>query len=251
MSGENTAPGLLNEIAWCTLCISAKSRVERSIEREETIMNQQQREWKIFGHILTTSELGISLLMVVALLSGVAGIWVGLISNVPVALALVGIGILVWRTTMKHKGRRIALLVLETFIWTSALAGGIAILQGAVFGFVLPLAWLAGTPFSDYTIPGLTLVIVVGGTALLAAATVFIQREWAVLVSVLAGLFMAGYEVVEVVSLDSKFGDALPTFLGMQLVYFVLGLAIFGLAGFVWMRDYRPQHFHPRHASPA
>ena len=82
-----------------------------------------------------------------------------------------------------------------------------------MFGFVLPRVWLAGTPFSDYTIPGLTLVIVVGGTALLAAATVFIQREWAVLVSVLAGLFMAGYEVVEVV-LTANLGMPFPPSLG-------------------------------------
>jgi hypothetical protein len=223
--------------------------MEHSIKREETFMNEQQREWKIFGHGLTTSQLSISILMVVALLSGVAGIWVNWINNIPLVLALVGVSILVWRTPVTHKGIRIALLFLETFIWTSALAGGIAILQGAVFGFVLPLAWLAGTPFSDYTIPGLALVIVVGGSALLAAVTVFIQREWAVLVSALAGLLLAGYEVVEVVAIDSKFGDALPTFLGIQLVYFVLGLAVFGLAGSLWMRDYRPQHFHPRHAS--
>ena len=64
------------------------------------------------------------------------------------------------------------------------------------------------------------------------------------LVSVLAGLLMAGYEVVEVVSLDSKVGNALPTVLGLQLFYFALGLAIFGLAGSLWMREYRRQHFH-------
>jgi hypothetical protein len=225
--------------------------MEQTVKREETFMKQQQREWKIFGKVLTTTELGIPILMFVALLSGIAGIWVAWINNVPLALALVGISILVWRTTIQHKVIRVALLVLETFLWTSALAGGIAILQGVVFGYVLPYAWLAGTPFSDYTIPGLTLVIVVGGSALLAAATVLIDREWTVLVSALAGLMIAGYEVVEAASIDSKFGDALPTVLGMQLVYFVLGLAIFGLAGFLWMRDYRPRHFHPRHVSHA
>jgi hypothetical protein len=109
-------------------------------------------------------------------------------------------------------------------------------------------AWLAGTPFSDYTIPGLVLVIVVGGGALLAAATVFIHREWAVLTSVLAGVLMAGFLVVEAVSLDSKVGDALPTVLALQLFYFALGLALVGLAGFLWMREYRGQHFRLRHA---
>ena len=93
---------------------------------------------------------------------------------------------------------------IAAFIATSAIAGGIAVLGGAVFGYKLPLTWLAGTPFGDYTIPGLALAIVVGGSALIAAATVFIHREWAVLVSVEAGLMMAGYLVVEIVSIDSK-----------------------------------------------
>ncbi len=214
-------------------------------------MNQQQREWNIFGHVFTTSELGIFILMCVAFLCGIAGIWVDWITNVPLALALVGVGILVWKTPMKHKVIRIALLVLETFIWTSALAGGIGVVQGVAFGQALPLARLAGTPFSDFTIPGLVLVIVVGGTALFAAATVFIQREWAVLVSVLAGLLMAGYEVVEVVTISSKVGNGLPIVLGVQLIWFVPGLAIFGLAGYLWMKEYRNQHFHVGHASHA
>ena len=214
-------------------------------------MNEQQLEWKIFGHGLTTSELGIYLLMVIALLSGVAGIWVGLISNVPMVLALVGAGILVRRTTMKHKGIRIALLVLEAFIGLSAIQGGIGLLQGVEFNFVVPVAWLAGTPFSDYTIPGLVLAIVVGGSALFAAATVFIHREWAVLASVLAGLLMVGYLVVEAICIDSKVGNDLPIALGAQLLYLVLGLAVFGLAGYLWMRDYRRQHYHLEHVSHA
>jgi len=92
------------------------------------------------------------------------------------------------------------------------------------------------------------LAIVVGGSALLAAVTVFIHREWAVLVSVLAGVVMDGYLVV---SIDSKVGNDLPTVLAFQLFYFVLGLALFGLAGFLWMRELRSQHFHLRHASHA
>jgi hypothetical protein len=212
-------------------------------------MNQQQKEWSIFGHVLTTSDLGIYIFMFVVLLSGVAGIWVGPIADILIFASIAAFAVLVWRTTIKHKVIRITLFVLETFIWTSALAGGIGILQGT--NPYLQVAWLADTPFSDYTIPGLLLVIVVGGSALLAAATVFIQREWAVLVSLLAGQLMAGYEVVEAIIIDSKVGNVILTTLVTQLVFFVPGLVIFGLAGFIWVRDYRPQHFHLRHASHA
>ncbi len=183
-------------------------------------MNQQPREWNIFGHVLTTSDLSISILMFVALLSGVAGIWLGPLVNVLLVACFAAIAVLVWRTTLKHKVIRIALFVIEAFIGLSAIQGGIALLRGA-FDQWVPVAWLAGTPFSDYTIPGLVLVIVVGGSALL------------------------------VVSLDSKVGNVLPMMLVPQLLYFVLGLAVFGLAGSLWMREYRSQHFHTRHASHA
>jgi len=150
----------------------------------------------------------------------------------------------------KHEVIRIALLAIAAFIATSAIEGGVAVLGGVVFGYELPLSWLAGTPFVDYTSPGLALAIVVGGSALLAAATVFIHREWALLVSMVAGLVMAGYLLVEVISIDSKLGDALPTSLVIQLFYFVLGVALFGLAGFLWMREYRgSRHFHLGHAT--
>src|SRR5437762_11972532 len=102
---------------------------------------------------------------------------------------------------MNHNAIRIPLIVIEAFIGLGAIGGGIAILTGA-FDQWLPLAWLQGTPFSDYTIPGLMLAIVVGGGMLLAAATVFIQREVTVLLSAAMGLIMIGFEVVEVAIVD-------------------------------------------------
>ena len=174
-----------------------------------------------------------------------------------IGLAVIALAEYLWTTEFsgrqlparKHEVIRIALLVIAAFVATSAIEGGIAVVGGVVFGYKLPLAWLAGTPFSDYTIPGLALAIVVGGSALIAAATVFIHREWALLVSELAGLMLVGYLVVEIVSIDSKLGNALPTSLAVQLFYFVLGLALFGLAGFLWRREYRGQHFHLGHAT--
>ena len=94
-------------------------------------MNQQQREWNIFGHVLTTSDLSISILMFVALLSGVAGIWLGPLVNVLLVACFAAIAVLVWRTTLKHKVIRIALFVIEAFIGLSAIQGGIALLRGA------------------------------------------------------------------------------------------------------------------------
>jgi hypothetical protein len=175
-----------------------------------------------------------------------------------IGLAVIALAEYLWTTEFsgrqlpprKHEVIRIALLAITAFIATSAIGGGVAVLGGVVAGYKLPLAWLAGTPFGDYTIPGLALAIVVGGSALLAAATIFIHRQWALLVSEVAGLAMVGYLVVEIISIDGNVGNDLPIYLALQLFYLVLGLALFGLAGFLWMREYRgSRHFHLGHAS--
>ena len=143
---------------------------------------------------------------------------------------------------MKHKATRIALVVIEAIIGLGALAGGIAILTG-VFDQWLPLAWLQGTPFSDYTIPGLILLIVIGGGMLLAAATVFVQREWAVLLLAVMGLVMIGFEVFEVAIIDRNTQAIIPSTLMQQALMSGLGLVILGLASYLWMSEYREHHF--------
>ncbi len=99
---------------------------------------------------------------------------------------------------MKHTKVRLAIVVLAAFLALSAIGGGIAMLVGAI---QFPLAWLRNTPFSDYTIPALALAIVVGGSSLLAAVTAFKGRAGGAIASMAAGLIMAGYEIVEVVTI--------------------------------------------------
>ena len=132
---------------------------------------------------------------------------------------------------MKHKIVCIALVALEALVSLSAVVGGVAIVAGAI---QFPLEWLQGTPFSDYTIPGLVLAIVVGGSSLVAAATILTGRGVGVLASALAGLIMAGYEVVEVAMIDHLNW--------LQVLYFVLGLLIFALAAGLWMAEVRRHH---------
>ena len=132
---------------------------------------------------------------------------------------------------MRHTFVYMVLVVLEAIVGLTAVMGGVALVTGAV---TFPVEWLQGTPFSDYMIPGLMLAIVVGGSSLFAAATILARREVGVFASALAGVSIAGYEVVyraQVEHLD-----------GFYAVYFVLGVAIFGLATDLWMAEYRRQH---------
>jgi hypothetical protein len=149
---------------------------------------------------------------------------------------------------MKHKAMRITIFVLVVFGALTTLAGGIGLLTGAI---AAPLDWLEGSPFIDYTIPGLALAIIVGGSMLLAAATIFTGREIGVLASGLAGLAMMLFEIVEVAVINRVVGSWLSVALSLQVFYFALGLAIFVLAATLWMTEFRSQHFPVKHVSHA
>lgn len=151
---------------------------------------------------------------------------------------------------MKHKSIRITLAVIEAFIGLGAIGGGTAILTGA-FNRWLPVAWLAGTPFSDYTIPGLVLLVVVGGGMLLAAAAQFIQRDWAVLLSAAMGFVMLGWIAFEVAIIDRYAQAVVPSTVVQQVLFPVLGLVMVGLAAYLWKTEYWGHTFllgHERHA---
>jgi hypothetical protein len=154
---------------------------------------------------------------------------------------------------MKHTLVRIAIGVPEAFIALSAMGGGIVMLGGTYQDGVLieaggrgqfPLEWLHNTPFSDYTIPALVLAIGVGGSSLLAVVMVFTGRAVGVLASIVAGLIMAGYIVVEVVMLRQGVS-------WIEGMYFGLGLLISGLATYLWMVEGRRHHLQSRHISHA
>ena len=121
---------------------------------------------------------------------------------------------------------RYLVVVLDAFNALSAIGGGIAMLVGAD---KFPVEWLRNTPFSDYTIPAFVLAIVVGGSSLIAAVTVFTAREVSMLASMVAGLVMAGWVVLEVVTINA------PKPSWIEGVYFSLGLAVFGLATYLWI----------------
>ena len=92
---------------------------------------------------------------------------------------------------------RPVLIGLEMSLGVTALYGAVAVVP------TLPLDWLAGSPFPDYTGPALGLGLV-GGGALVAAALLLLHHPAGALVSWLVGLAIVVFEVVEtlVVGLD-------------------------------------------------
>lgn len=139
---------------------------------------------------------------------------------------------------MKHKGRRIALVVIELFVGLWAVIGGVGLVTGTIPFLRMPVEYLQGTPFSDYTIPGLLLLLVVGGSFLFAAAMILTGREVGVLASALAGLAVIGFEAVEAPIID-RYATVLASSVPQQILMATLGMACLGLAASLWRAEYR------------
>jgi hypothetical protein len=108
------------------------------------------------------------------------------------------------------------LLVLNVFLALTAIPGGFCLLTGIA---VPPLDELKGSIFTDYTIPGLALMIIVGGSALLASILLRRKNKFAVLCSAAVGVIIMIFEFVEVLAIGSPNGAGLI----MQLLYFLFG----------------------------
>ena len=122
---------------------------------------------------------------------------------------------------------RMLLIALNAFLAVTAVVGGIGLLTGSI---PLPLALLQGSPFSTYTIPGLTLLVIVGGSALVATGLMLRRHAFGTLVSILTGVMIMCFEMVEVLVIGSEPG----LMRNLQVFYFVLGVVIVLLATWVW-----------------
>ncbi len=117
---------------------------------------------------------------------------------------------------MPHRRLRTVLILLNTFLALTAIAGGLGLLAGLS---APPVEMLAGSPFGGYTVPGLSLLLVVGGTALAATAMLIRRHPRAGLASLLAGAAIIVFEIVEVLVIGSPAGIAR----NLQVFYFGLG----------------------------
>jgi hypothetical protein len=129
-----------------------------------------------------------------------------------------------------QKALHIVLVVLTFFLALTAALGGIALL--ANFN-TPPVAMLQGSPFRNYAIPGLALMLIVGGSALLAAIQLLRKSKYAVLCAATAGVIIMFFEFVEALVIGSPAGAARM----LQIIYFGLGTLIVVAAMGWWFLD--------------
>ena len=119
---------------------------------------------------------------------------------------------------------RLALIILELAVGISALGGGVYALAGARS---VPREWLRGSPFRGYLLPGLVLLVVVGGSMLVAAGLLLEGRSAARLVSLEAGVVLLGWTAAQVTVVGYR-SWLQPLFFAVGLAVVVLSVAMHG-----------------------
>lgn len=117
------------------------------------------------------------------------------------------------------------LLALLVFQGVSGVAGGLALtLDTTGTGIGLDPAWLNGSPFPDFRVPGLFLLVILGAGPLLVARLVHRRNPWGWSGSLMVGLTLLAWIYVEILVVGYQADPPL------QLVYGLVGLAITSLA---------------------
>jgi hypothetical protein len=115
-------------------------------------------------------------------------------------------------------GTRIGLLILNGFVAISAIAGAIWVVP------TMPMEWIKYGPFTDWTIPAIALGAV-GALAAVAFVALLVRPWLGALLSILAGVAMVVFELVEIGVVGWTLSD--PTLSGfqksLQLVYLIVG----------------------------
>jgi hypothetical protein len=107
------------------------------------------------------------------------------------------------------------LLGLLLFNGISAVGGGIALMTGAI---PKQVSWTARTDFASQYFPGVILMAIVGGSALIAASALMKRADGWQLSSILAGVVMVMWIIGEIASIRG--------FHFLQVIYLVAGGAV-------------------------
>ncbi|CAN5446348.1 hypothetical protein BH10ACT7_BH10ACT7_04050 [soil metagenome] len=118
---------------------------------------------------------------------------------------------------------------MSVFNTVSAVAGGVAVLGGWLG---MPTSMLSNGPFDTFLWPGIVLLVVVGGTQLIASVLLIRRRESSLVWSAVAGFGMVIWIFVET--------GIIAGISWLQVVYFATGtiqlilvLALLGVVGWL------------------
>lgn len=135
----------------------------------------------------------------------------------------------------KSSGRPLAVTALTLLLGLqglSGLVGGLGlVLDPSGRSLRIPLAWLEGSPFSDYLVPGVILFVVLGVVPMFVAYGLWSARPWAWTGSALVGAALVVWLIVEIAVIGYRADPPL------QLAYGVLAVLILAITALPSVRD--------------
>lgn len=108
--------------------------------------------------------------------------------------------------------------ILQALIGLTAIAGGFRLISNPNGIPDFPIEWLSNSPFNNYFIPGLVLLIVIGLGNVLAGTVTFLRKRYSGSIAIVLGIFLILYMAIEV------WFVGLRNFL--QPLYFILGVIV-------------------------
>jgi len=130
---------------------------------------------------------------------------------------------------------RTVLILLHAFIATGAIPAGVLYVTDPSTGGPLDSdpAWLDGSPFADFLVPGLFLALVIGAGNLAAVAGQARQQGYAAYASMACGVVLATWIVVQ--------ASIVPFNPGFHPAFFLIGLAMVALGYAQMQRQSSPE----------
>ena len=118
-----------------------------------------------------------------------------------------------------------ALMVFAVIQVIGATAGGIGLVQDLIDNIGMPLSMLEGSPFNDYLVPGLILLIVVGLFPIVPLVGLILRRRWGWWLELAASCGLIIWIITEVILLGYLPGAGIA----MQIAMGLLGVVIVAL----------------------
>jgi hypothetical protein len=110
----------------------------------------------------------------------------------------------------------VIMIILTLLLAVTAIPGGVVLMANI---YAPPVEQLQGSLFQSFTIPGLALALIVGGSAVVSAVLLIKKSRFGAMSAATAGVIIMFFEFVEVMIIGSPTGPARV----MQIVYFGLG----------------------------
>ena len=132
---------------------------------------------------------------------------------------------------MNEKKKRLlkySLGALQAFIGISAIAGGFRLVSNPNGTLDIPIEWLSNSPFTNYLIPGLVLLVVIGFGNVLAGIVSFLSKRYAGGLAAILGTFLILFMTIEVWFIGLR-NFLQPLYFILGAVVLILGLKLFKL----------------------